>query len=302
MIFNKRHTYISIFLVGTMAFGQTSRPNASPYTNENTFEKLKKKYPFITPIDRPVPQNIGIDKDVEYAEINGIKLKADIYYPLHPSKKHPGIAMVHGGGWISGSKENEKYMAMELASKGFVVIAIGYRLADTAKYPAGVEDIETGIAWLRKNHNKYALDKKKIAVLGESAGAQIATLVGVKAKNKIKAIVNVDGIVSFIHPEAEESTYASYWLGGDREVNLKNWTEASPLEYVDKNTPPTLFINSSQPRFHAGRDDMMKKLKTFHIPTESHEIKNSPHSFWSAEPWFTETLNHTVEFLNKVLP
>ena len=301
MIFNKRHTYISIFFVGTMAFGQTSRPNASPYTNEATFEKLKKKYPFITPIDRPVPQNIKIDKNVEYSSINGLSLKADVYSPLDLSKKYPGIAMVHGGGWISGSKENEKYMAMELASKGFVVIAIGYRLADAAKYPAGIEDIETGIEWLRKNHKKYSLDKNKIVVLGESAGAQIATLVGVKAKNKIKAIINVDGIVSFTHPEAEESTYASYWLGGDRDTNLKNWTEASPLEYIDKNTPPTLFINSSQPRFHAGRDDMMKKLKAYHIPTEFHEIKDSPHSFWSAEPWFTETLKYTVEFLNKIL-
>ena len=301
MIFNRKHTYISIFFMGTMAFGQVKRPNATPYTNQITFEKLKKKYPFLTPIDRPVPQNIIMNKDVEYKNINGISLKADIYYPKDQSKKHPGIAMVHGGGWISGSKENEKYMAMELASKGYVVIAIGYRLADVAKFPAGVEDIESGIQWLKENHKKYGLDKKKMAVVGESAGAQMATLMGVKSKNKIQAIVNIDGIVSFIHPEAEESTYAAYWLNGDRDVNLKNWTEASPLEYVDRNTPPTLFINSSQPRFHAGRDDMMKKLRQYDIPTEFHEIKDSPHSFWSAEPWFTETLNLTVAFLDKVL-
>jgi len=301
MIFSIKHTYISIFLMGTMAFGQVKRPNATPYTNEITFEKLKKKYSFLTPIERPVPQNVIIDKDVEYKNINGISLKADIYYPKDRSKKYPGIAMVHGGGWISGSKENEKYMAMELASKGYVVIAVGYRLADVAKFPAGVEDIETGIQWLKKNHKKYGLDKKKIAVYGESAGAQMATLVGVKSKNKIQAIVNVDGIVSFIHPEAEESTYAAYWLDGDRDVNLKNWTAASPLKYVDKNTPPTLFINSSQPRFHAGRDDMMNKLRNYNIQTEFHEIKDSPHSFWSAEPWFTETLNLTAAFLDKVL-
>jgi len=145
------------------------------------------------------------------------------------------------------------------------------------------------------------LDSKNIAVLGESAGAQIATLVGVRKENKIKAIVNVDGIVSFIHPEAEESTYAAYWLDGDRNVNLKNWTEASPLEFVDKNTAATIFINSSQARFHAGRDDMMKKLKSYNIPTEFHEIKDTPHSFWSAEPWFTETLDLTVQFLDKTL-
>ncbi|MDF2554047.1 MAG: alpha/beta hydrolase [Chryseobacterium sp.] len=299
MSFHKLY-FLFVFFVGAKAFGQT-RPNATPYTNEATYEKLKKKHPFITPLNRPVPVNIGIDKDVEYDNINGLSLKADIYYPLDKSQKHPGVALVHGGGWISGSRENEKYMAQELAAKGYVVIAVGYRLADVAKYPAGIEDIETAINWLKKNHKKYSLNKKKIAVLGESAGAQIATLVGVKKNNKIQAIVNVDGIVSFIHPEAEESTYAAYWLGGDKNVNLKNWTEASPLEYVNKNTPPTLFINSSQPRFHAGRDDMMKKLKNFNIPTEFHEIKDTPHSFWSAEPWFTETLNLTVQFLDKNL-
>ena len=44
MIFNRKHTYISIFFVGTMAFGQVNRPNATPYTNEGTFEKFKKKF------------------------------------------------------------------------------------------------------------------------------------------------------------------------------------------------------------------------------------------------------------------
>ncbi|MCX8524264.1 alpha/beta hydrolase [Chryseobacterium formosus] len=292
--------FLFVFFVGATAFGQT-KPNATPYTNEATYEKLKKKHPFITPLNRPVPDNIIVEKDVEYSNVKGISLKADIYYPKDQSKKHPAIALVHGGGWISGSKENEKYMAQELASKGYVAIAVGYRLSEVAKYPAAIDDVNNAIEYLKKNRKKYAVDTKKIAVLGESAGAQIATLVGVQQKNKIKAIVNVDGIVSFIHPEAEESTYAAFWLGGDRNVNLKNWKEASPLEYVDKNTAPTLFINSSQPRFHAGRDDMMKKLKSYGTFTEYHEIKDTPHSFWSAEPWFTETLNLTVDFLDKTL-
>jgi pectinesterase len=81
MIFNRKHTYISIFFVGTMAFGQVNRPNATPIpTKEHS--KNSKKYPFVTPIDRPVPQNIRIDKDAEYKNINGISLKADVYYPL----------------------------------------------------------------------------------------------------------------------------------------------------------------------------------------------------------------------------
>lgn len=193
-------------------------------------------------------------------------------------------------------------MAQELASKGYVVIAVGYRLSDVAKYPAAIDDVNSALEFLKKNKKKYSVNNNKIGILGESAGAQIATLVGVKSKGKIKAIVNIDGVVSFIHEESgKEGTYDAFWLGYAHKDNPEIWKDASPLEFVDKKTPPTLFINSSQPRFHAGRDDMMKKLKSYGTFTEFHEIKDTPHSFWSAEPWFTETLNLTLNFLDKTL-
>ena len=292
--------FVFVFFAGVTAFGQT-KPNATPYTVEGTYEKLKKKYPFIKPISKPIPENILIEENIIYENVNNQPLKADIYYPKNLNKKYPGIILIHGGGWISGSKENEKFMAQELASQGYVVMAVNYRLSNVAKYPAAILDIQNAIHFLKKNNRKYAFNKNKIGIYGESAGAQIATLIGVKAKGKIKAIVNVDGIVSFTHPESEESNYAAYWLDGDKNTHLKNWQDASPLEFVDKKTPPTLFINSSQPRFHAGRDDMMKKLRDYKTFTQFIEIKDSPHSFWVAEPWFSETLQHTLEFFNQFL-
>lgn len=301
--FNLRKIFIrfSIVLISISKIysQEIERPKAQPYIIEGTYEKLKKKYPFIQPLTLEFPKNIKIKKDIEYKTRNGKSLLADIYYPENSAQKYPGIILVHGGGWISGSKENEKFLAQELASKDYVSMAINYSLSDVAKYPAAVEDIEDALKFLKKYHKEFALNKKKIAIGGNSAGAQLATLVGVK--NKIQAIVNIDGIVSFIHPESEEGIYASYWFGATKTQNLKIWKEASPLEYVGKNTPPTLFINSSQPRFHAGRDDMMKLLKSYNIPTEFHEIKDSPHSFWLVQPWFDETLKYTVDFLDKVL-
>lgn len=278
---------------------EIERPNAQPYTVEATFEKLKKKYSFIQPLNLEFPKNIKVKKDLKYKIRNGKSLLADIYFPENSSQKDPAIILVHGGGWISGSKENEKFLAQELASKGYIAMAINYSLSDFAKYPAAVEDIEDALKFLKKYHKKFGLNKKKIAIGGNSAGAQLATLVGVK--NKVQAIVNIDGIVSFTHPESEEGTYAAYWFGATKSQNFKLWKDASPLEYVGNHTPPTLFINSSQPRFHAGRDDMIKKLKQYNIPTESHEIKESPHSFWLVQPWFGETLEYIVDFLDKVL-
>ena len=275
------------------------RPKAQPYNIELTFEKLKKKHPFIQPLNLDVPKTIKVSKDVEYKNSDGRSLKADIYYPENSSQKYPGIILVHGGGWISGSKENERFLAQELASKGYVAMAINYSLSDDAKYPTAVEDIEDALKFLKKHRKEFSLNKNKIAIGGNSAGAQLATLVGVK--NKVQAIVNIDGIVSFIHPESEEGTYASYWFGASKSQNFKLWKEASPLEYVGKNTAPTIFINSSQPRFHGGRDDMIKILESNKIYYEVYEIKDSPHSFWLVQPWFDETLDYTVKFLDKVL-
>lgn len=93
---------------------------------------------------------------------------------------------------------------------------------------------------------------------------------------------------------------AGEWLGGLQDENPKNWQEASPLEYVNKNSPPTLFINSAQPRFHAGRDDMVRILENYNIYNEVHTIPGTPHSFWHMHPWFEITGNYTVNFLNKV--
>lgn len=290
---------IILISISKMYSQEIERPKAQPYSIEATFEKLKKKYPFIQPLNLEFPKNIKVKKDIEYKTRGGKSLLADIYYSENSAQKYPGIILVHGGGWISGSKENERFLAQEMASKGYVVMAVNYSLSDDAKYPAPVEDLEDALKFLKKHHKEFYLNQRKIAIGGNSAGAQLATLVGVK--NKVQAIVNIDGIVSFIHPESEEGAYAAYWLGATKAQNFKIWKEASPLEYVNKHTPPTLFINSSQPRFHAGRDDMMRKLQQYNIPTEFHEIKDSPHSFWMVQPWFDETLKYTADFLDRVL-
>ena len=204
-------------------------------------------------------------------------------------------------------------MAQHLAKNGYVGVAVQYRLSKEAKYPAAVIDLKDALRWMRKNAKEYHINPDKIAVLGASAGAQLATLIGVtpnseiygeqeeKISSEVQAIINIDGIVSFIHPEAAaEGSYAGFWLGSLKDANFKNWKEASPLEYVNGQTPPTLFINSSMPRFHAGRDDMIEKLNEYGIYNEVHTIEGSPHSFWLMHPWFEPTLDHTVSFLDKV--
>ena len=284
-----------------------------PYTISTTYEKLKKDYPFIKPIEPLVSDKIRSLEDEVYKTVDGRELKADVYIPNIDAEKYPAVLLIHGGGWLTGSKENERIMAQQLAKNGYVAVTASYRLGTEAVYPAGVLDLKDAVKWMRKNAEEYKIDPEKIAVLGASAGAQLATLLGVtpdsdiyknentEQSDKVQAIVNIDGIVSFIHPEAsKEGWMAATWLGGSKSENFKTWKEASPLEYAGENTPPTLFINSSQVRFHAGRDDMIQILDDNYIYNEKHTIEGSPHSFWLMQPWFEETLEYTLNFLDKV--
>ena len=75
---------------------------------------------------------------------------------------------------------------------------------------------------------------------------------------------------------------------------------AGTLTYTNAQTPPTLFLNSSVERMHAGREDYRAKLAPFGIYTEVHDFPDSPHGFCLFEPWFTPTVQYVDAFLKKV--
>jgi len=311
----KNIVFLCMLIGGTFqGISQEKTSEFPPYTIAYIYEKLNKKYPFITPIQPLISKEIVAKENVVYKTIGDQTLQADIYMPKSKSKhSYPAVLLIHGGGWLTGSKENQRVMAQHLALNGFVAITASYRLGYDAPYPAAVHDLKDALRWMRENADTYHINPNQIAVLGGSAGAHLATLVGVtpnsslygkndKISDEVQAIVNIDGIVSFIHPEAAaEGKMASIWLNGSKEDNYHNWKEASPLEYVNGSAPPILFINSAQPRFHAGRDDMIAILNRHHIYSEIHTLADSPHSFWLMQPWFDTTLNHVLNFLNKVL-
>jgi pectin methylesterase-like acyl-CoA thioesterase len=91
------------------------------------------------------------------------------------------------------------------------------------------------------------------------------------------------------------------WLGGTYEERRRTWIEASPLYHVSESTPPVCFINSSIPRFHNGRDEMIEKMEKLGIYSEVYTLPDTPHPFWLFHPWFKTNVNYTVSFLDRVL-
>lgn len=307
---------VILLVISSVASAQTTEiPRDTSFTVYSTFLKERKTRPYIEIAKPEMPAGVKSKENLVYSRLGSRKLLADVYYPAKESRKgYPAVVMVFGGGWRSGDKSQNVPIAQKLAANGFVAMTIEYRLSLEAKYPAAVQDVKAAIRWVRANAKKFGVDKNKIATLGMSAGGQLAALVGTtngnekfegvggntKESSDVQAVVDIDGVLAFKHPESAEGAVAAQWLGGTYEEKPEVWHEASALNHVNKTTPPILFINSSLPRFHAGRDDMIRKLDSLKIYSEVHTIPDTPHPFWFFHPWFEPTVKLTVNFLKKI--
>lgn len=291
----------------------TAIPRDTTYTLESALVKAQKSNKetdiTITAVHSNPSGKIETGAEIVYKTIGDRKLPANIFYPKKKSKKKtPGILIIHGGGWRSGNKSLMTPMAEALASSGYFVMAPEYRMSLEIAYPAAVMDLYDAIQWMHDHAEVYHIDMDKIIVMGCSAGGQLAALVGTtynqpdnvyhKEKfGRVAAIIDVDGVLAFKHPDSEEGKVAGEWLGGSYEQVPEIWEEASALNHVDQYTPPTFFLASIFPRFLAGRQDYIKKLQPFGTYSETHFMDRAPHSFWLFNPWYEPTMGYIRKFL-----
>jgi len=300
--------------------GITGKPDTS-YTTYSAYKSTLKKYPDITVV--PEIPSIGVkeSRDLVYCATGGRNLHIDAFIPVAQAKKtKPAVLIIHGGGWRSGNRSQHIPLAQRLAQAGYAAFTVEYRLSTEALYPAAIQNVKTALRWIHANAKKFNINPDKIAVLGFSAGGQLAALAGATSANPIfdagdcaksypstvQAVVDIDGLLAFNHPESGEgddsrsTSAATYWFGYGKKESTALWDQASALTYAHETKVPYLFLNSSVDRMHAGRDDFQKILAQNNIYTEVHTFEGAPHSFCLFNPWFEPTVNYIQAFLHKV--
>jgi len=300
--------------------GLTGKRDTS-YSTYTAYESTKKTHPDIKIVPEVHSDSVKETKNITYCAIGDRQLYMDGFYPTKTGTvPKPAILIIHGGGWRTGNRTQHYPLAQRLAALGYICYTPEYRLSTEALYPAAVYDLKSVLRWMHANAKKENIDTAKIAVLGFSAGGELAAFLGTTIGNpqfdssgcnltsstQLQAIVDIDGTLSFVHPESGEgddsrsTSAATYWFGYPKKDKPELWQDASPLAHVGKQTPPILFINSSVSRMHAGREDFIKVLHQHNIYSEVHTFSDAPHSFCLFEPWFEPTINYTVKFLDKV--
>ncbi len=113
--------------------------------------------------------------DLVFSEVDGEKVRADIYRPDN-DQRVPGVLLIHGGAWSAGDKWNMRDHARQLAQSGYVAVSINYRLAPQFKYPAQIDDCRAALRWVHQVADQYNIDTERLAVYGYSAGGHLAAL------------------------------------------------------------------------------------------------------------------------------
>jgi acetyl esterase/lipase len=208
--------------------------------------------------------------------------------------------VVHGGGWRSGERGEFPSWDAWLAEEGYVVFDIDYRLSPPPTWQTAPADVACAVGWVKENSARYNVDPERIALMGRSAGGQLALLTAYEegrvaptpgcAARKVKD-TGVDAIAAFYPPtDLLRLSSMGYlpgmdlFLGGSAGSVAGRYRDLSPVTHVDSTDPPTFLAY--------GGDDRIVPPEQSELLGERLREAGVTHRLVEL-PW----ANHTFDFL-----
>jgi acetyl esterase len=203
---------------------------------------------------RPVqPAPVRMKNDILYGRAGGIDLLMDAALP-ESKMPTPAVIIVHGGGWVRGDRRIDvRPLFQPLSDAGFAWFSIDYRFAtDITQFGVAIDDVETAVRYVKSHASEFNIDPHRIALVGESAGGQLAAMAalrggGAASVNAVVAFYTPTDLVSlvknsnYIPPEIRTSVLGTPW----EQMVLAGLATLSPVENVRRDMPPFLLIHGT---------------------------------------------------------
>ncbi len=237
----------------------------------------------------PAKKNVSYIKP-ESAQYHREKHLLDIYIPsvTNTSTLYPVLVFIHGGTWMSGSKELYSILGTHFAAKGVVTVIINYRLGNLVTVDKMAEDCAAAVDWTYANIEKYGGDPNRIYLSGHSAGGHLAALVTLDADYRlhrptsaIKGCILIDAfglnIGQFIRDFG--TTYVHY-IEQIFTRHEKTWDKLSPVNFLHNASCPFLIFMGSHSYPFLLQDNQLfiEKLKQRGTAYSSEMIPGKSHS------------------------
>lgn len=315
--------YKKIFILFVLAAFFATRTYASGESKNIVVELTTKK--------------VSVNQDVTFAQYlhwPESRLKMDIFRPV-VKEKVPAIVFVPGGWWIVSTKSAGTQLNVKLAEAGFAVAGIEYRTVAKSNYIDLIGDVKAAVRYLRAHADELNIDKNKIAVMGESAGGYLATMVGVTGgvkkfdfgenldqSSEVQAVVDIYGPSDPTKMGADysEEMQKRYNAAGGPASLLVNGMavykgnkggsildtpetarDSNPLTYIGNNTPPFLIMHGSNDKAVSPSQSkiLYDALTEKGVYAEHYVLDGVGHEFiYFYQP---ETFGIIVNFLNGTL-
>jgi acetyl esterase/lipase len=153
------------------------------FTIDDGVEVARQRLRAVMPRPEKLPQMRIEERIIGHGEIDDIPVR--IYWP--PIERHddlPVVVYYHGGGWCIGDLDTHDHVARAHAlGAEAIVVSVDYRLAPEHPYPQGVQDAWAALQWVGEHAAELGGDPARIAVAGDSAGANLSAVVALKARD-----------------------------------------------------------------------------------------------------------------------
>lgn len=196
--------------------------------------------------------NCGTKKRTDVSYLTSFNKKSDepllnIFVPRKSnSTARPVLIFIHGGNWNSGRKGTYDLLGRNFARKGIITVIPNYTLSPNANYDDMAIQIASVIQWTKEHISQHNGNPNKIYITGHSAGGHLAALTVMNPKYGIETgtiagiILNDAAGLDMLHyleenPPTDKDDYNTTWSS-----NPQQWKDASPIYFLNKNTPPLL--------------------------------------------------------------
>lgn len=218
------------------------------------------------PVKRmPEQKNIPY-RDTAATDFHPQKHLLDLYWPA-VRENCPVLVFIHGGTWISGSKDLYIELGKNFAAKGVTTAVINYRLGDVASYNQMAADCAAAVKWIHEHAKQYHGNPDRVSVMGHSAGGHLAALItldpdyfkALHTPNPIKGCLLIDAfglnIDTFI-----QSPLAYMYRSSVARVFTSDpvqWKKASPVNHVEQNKVPFYIVTGTNSYPFLVQDNML---------------------------------------------
>jgi acetyl esterase/lipase len=223
-----------------------------------------------------------IERAINYATHDGVKLLGDMVLPAS-GNRHPMVIAIHGGGWQNGERERYHEWGRLLARHGYALFSISYRLSKPGRktYPEAVHDCRAAVQFIRSQASRFDIDPQRVALIGDSAGGHLASMVALAGDSEafaagypddayagvstsVKAVVSIYGVHDLIQQWEHDSVHrvsdhiTEKFLGVSLLDAPRLYFEASPFAYICRAANQT----ANQTAFllaHGTEDDVVER-------------------------------------------